>query len=222
MTKFTAARFRQYKKQIDNYNDPYNQTLYRLFGDDQNHDSQAHTYAKIMYVSRMYRANIELNAGRSLNPNVMSIPELVEAIHSERHSPFLTVTREALPAVLNAEALEITINLVSRMEADIRKHFGRPTGGRGYWTFCSKYLHFHTGIAVLFDTNARVTMANSIPKYSHDVNKAGTDASISYADYAREFFDLLGVAYGHSKSYTPQQIKDLDFYLVWEYRENSR
>lgn len=215
---FTEQGFAKHLKNCDNYNDPYNRPLYELFQTDRNHDCSGSTFAKIMYVSRMYKANLELNASWSKNENVHDIDSMAHAIHNGNDCGFLKAIRKQPQTGVSVDSIDLMSNLVASLEQSVRKLFGREKGGRGYWTFCSKYLHFHNnGSIVLFDSNARVTMARTFPDRGYKVNKSERDAAITYSDYLALFFELMGRGYGEGP-YTPQQIKNLDWYLVALYR----
>ncbi|AVM76073.1 hypothetical protein [Magnetospirillum gryphiswaldense] len=217
MKGFDLQDFERFSDGRNECERPYNKPLYALFSEDRGHKDVEYTASKIMYVSRMYKANLELNAGRSNNPDVRNIQQLAESLC--KSEIFRNIVRINYGTSLTEEAAAKGKKAVAAFEGEIRRLFDRKVGGVGYWTFCSKYLHFHSKNVVLFDTNARVSLARCFDSLAGRVGRNGKDAAITYDEYVDYFMMMLRSIHGERSGYEPREVKNLDCYLVLKYRE---
>lgn len=148
MSKTTIKEFLEAYKKYDPTNDYYHryidQAIFWLFEKYPNHKSPEQVFAKISFVNRVYRANME----RRKKEAEWKLAELLVANKfDDIVAPLKRIQK------LNSKTLPEIIKVHSRFVTLSKKTIRiRAT------SFCSKYLHFHfPQLIPIFDRNAYKT-----------------------------------------------------------------
>jgi hypothetical protein len=182
--------------------DRFNIGLIHAFGakPDPIHD-EAQMVGLLLLLDKSYSAGLRRTV-RNWNRYRSPMHMIARKIYGDRrrHRDFLaltgirenTLSRTSLDAVI--DRVEGLAYLLSRVNGS----------GRLPVSFSSKFLHFRTETAPIWDKLAR-----------RGLRRLTGETHATYCNYATAFFELLCEAY-QKRSFSPNEIKRLDNYLMWE------
>jgi hypothetical protein len=210
-----------------NHDEPYNQTIYRLFKQDPEHLDVKWTFTKVAGLDKLYSAQLDqylYTARKKTEPDWLVdetdvhyalAKKILDGRRKKRFLNLLPPNKTSRSRLRITDLPELSKKVIG-LAAFLKDlcGWGDRIDLNGTISFSAKYLHFHSGIVPVFDRRASTTL------YNMETGRKVQSKKLEYGLFCELFGEALKRAYPKQSSYTPANIKNLDGYLYYVDRKD--
>jgi hypothetical protein len=205
-----TARLSQAIKSYEARWKPVDSELYDLCHRRSRHDDFADVYTKVAIVGRVYEAGVARAWRGEGDPETEITRVLIEQADLIQ-SALQRLEGHLFDRQAAAEIVEL--------HGDVSRAISHRSGNVFLASFVSKYLHFHSPIVPIFDSNAQAAIGNLVDRKLVDPIREALTALPEWARAYRNFVAAFVVLHERAYAETTLKptVKELD-HLLWQPR----
>ena len=206
LTACLAQAIKSYEagwKSVDN-------ELYDLCRRRPSHDAFASVYTKVAVIGRVYEAGVARAWRGEGDPESEVTCELIEQAD---------LIRNGLRNLESRSFDQQTAAAIVELHGYIARAISHRTAGVFLASFVSKYLHFHSPMVPIYDSNAQAAIGNFVDSAQVGPIRDALGTVPEWARVYRNFVAAFVVLYQRAHAETPLKptVKELD-HLLWQPR----
>lgn len=189
---------------------PVDSELYDLCRRRKRHDDFADVYTKVAIIGRVYEAGVARAWRGEGDPETEITRVLIEQAD---------LIQSGLQRLEGDLFERQTAARIVELHGDVTRAISHRSGKRFLASFVSKYLHFHSPIVPIFDSNAQAAIGGFVDQELVDPIRETLTALPEWARAYRNFVAAFVVLYERACSETTltPTVKELD-HLLWQPR----